>query len=140
MRTLMGLFAALSFAACGGEEKGGAGGGHEGHAHEHGKYGGEIVELAPPGAADEGHVEMVVDHDAGTVTIWASNPDDTEMAFDEPPVLNFTSETGPVSVPGRKEGAGWVFTHNDLKGDPANARFRLKKGAKVYTPELAHHH
>jgi len=143
MKTFLTLFAALAIAACGGAEKGGSGGSgakEEEHAHAHGAHGGEVADLAPPGAAEEGEVETKLDHAAGTVTLWAVGPGGNEMTFDEPPVLNFVSDQGPVSVRGTKDGDGWVFRHDALKGETENARFRLKAGGKTYTPELTHHH
>jgi len=136
MRTTA-FFLVAALAACGSEES--EGNGHEGHSHDEAKHGGEIVELGG-GDEDEGHVEMKIDHDSGTVTIWASMPDDSVMAFDEPPVLNFKAKDAPVTVTGTKKGDSWVFEHEGLKGDPQNARFRMKRGGKTYTPELTHSH
>jgi hypothetical protein len=88
----------------------------------------------------EGHLEVKLDHDAGTATIWASTNARADLGLDEAPVLNFASDGKPVQVTGEGEGHMWVFTHEALKGEPHNAKFKLKVGGRTFTPKWAHEH
>ena len=130
---------AVALAACGKDDHDdhdhddGNGCGHEEHEARHG---GHLIEFG----SHEGHVEVKIDHDAGTVTMWVYDDEMNDLALDGAPVMNFTGADGPVQVEGKGSGASWTFTHGALKGEPENARFKLVANGKPYTPKWEHAH
>lgn len=125
---------ALALVACGGEEEGHEGHGEAGHEAHEARRGGTLVEFGD----HEGHVEVKHDDAAGKVSIWVYDAEMNELALDGAPVLNFTGPDGPCQVEGKGEGAAWTFEHEDLKGEPGNARFKLVAGGRPYTPSWEH--
>ena len=128
------LLTALTFllAACNGED-----GDHgETHADDHAahasKHGGVVVVLGD----EEAHVELLVDHSVGKISLWSSDATMADLALDMPPVLNYVAADGPKQLVGVGVGNTWVFESELLKEEPKSARFRLVLAGKTYTPEL----
>ena len=123
--------------ACGkdNDDRENGGCGETGHDHS-AQHGGNVQVLGD----HEGHVEMKVDHDATTITIWISDNDRKAMGLDEAPVLTYVSMGDPAEVKGAGGPSKWTFKHDDFVGDIENAKFRLKIGGKTFTPRMAHDH
>ena len=137
MRFRMLALFLLPFAiACGGDDATPAGCGTDDDHDHSAKHGGELMTLGD----HEGHVEMKLDHDSSSVTIWLSTTKREDLEADEAPVLNFMSVGEPVSVTGKGAGAKWVFTHDALAGEPENGKLRIKIGGRTFTPKLVHSH
>jgi hypothetical protein len=138
-RFLTMLALALVMAACGGEsnehhqETGEPGGGHGAHVARHG---GEVIVLGD----HEAHVEAVVDHGAGRISLWVYDGEMGDLEPDAAPVLNLVGRDGPVQVVGTGSGASWTFEDDALEEEPESARFQLVIGGKPYTAELPHDH
>ena len=125
-------------AGCGGNgeaEKANGENGKKAHEEE-GKHGGHLEPLGD----DEAHVEMKVDHAAGTVQLWIYDGDVNKCAADEAPVLNAKYASGLVRLTATAGGedCDWLIRDDALKAEPEQARFLLKIGGKTYTPELVH--
>lgn len=136
MRLLALMTAFLFFVACGKDD-------HD-HDHENGReddhhhearHGGDMVELGD----HEGFMEVKIDHDAGTLTIWLSG-EDGALAADKAPVLSFVADGKPVQVEGKGSGDKWVFTHAGLKGEPEKVKFSVTASGKTFRPKFDHHH
>ena len=135
MRTIPWIAVLCLVAGCGGDG-GTAKVEEEGHAEEP-RHGGKIVVLGD----DEAHVEMKVDHAAATVGLWFYDADMKPCAPDEAPVLNAKYPSGLLrltATPG--DDPEWTIRDDALKAEPEHARFQLKIGGKVYTPDLVHVH
>ena len=120
----------------------------EEHAREHGEapHGGEILDLGG-GAA---HLEVIHDHDGGTITVYVLGADMKTAVPVETPVVNLVTASGPATValaaidPGA-DGKASAFkgSHEGLKADPWDGRIRVKIGDKTYQSPLegeAHEH
>ena len=134
------LCSLLVFAvACGKDDHdhdhGGDGCGEAAHDHS-AKHGGEVSLLGD----HEGHIEVKVDHDASTITIWISDNDRKDKDLDEAPILTYMSMGDPAQVKGTGGPSKWTFKHDDFVGKIENAKFRLKMGGKTFTPKMAHEH
>ena len=118
----------------------------DGHDHDHGCGGGAHDHSAKHGGTvsvlgdHAGHLEVKVDHDATTITIWISDNDRKDMNLDEAPVLTYMSMGDPAEVKGKGGPSKWVFKHDDFAGDVENAKFRLKMGGNTFSPKMAHDH
>ncbi len=109
---------------------------HDEHAHA-AKHGGDLLELG----AHDGFLEVLLDHAAGTVTIWPYLGEEMkDVKLSKDPVLNFNSSNGPVQVTAKLTFGVWVFTHEALKGEPEGARFRIVMAGKTYNPAFDHAH
>lgn len=119
---------------------------HEDHDHAaHGApHGGEVLDLGG-GAA---HLEIIHDHDGGSMTVYVLGADLKTPVSVEAPVVSL--EKGPVQFtltaiePG-KDGKAVAFkgSHDELKTDPWLGRIRVKIGDKTYQSPLegeAHDH
>ena len=140
MRTVATVTALLfAFAACGREEHDHEHDGEE-EAHEHeehaAEHGGDLVEFGN----HEGHLEVKIDHDTGTMTVWVYDGEMKALALDSAPVLNFTAGGAPKQIEGKGKGSEWTFTDDALKGEPENVRFKLVAGGRPYTPSWEHAH
>jgi len=134
---------AVLFVGCGDKDADKAGDGakepegHDDHAHA-AKHDGDLLELG----AHEGFLEVKMDHDAGTVTIWSylgEEMKDTKLG--DVPVLNFKAEGKPMQLKGKLQSNGsWQFVDASLKGEPEGARFRIVMAGKTYSPEWGHTH
>jgi len=134
---------AVLFAGCGDKDAETAGAGtkepeaHDDHAHA-AKHDGDLLELG----AHEGFLEVKMDHDAGTVTIWSylgEEMKDTKLG--DVPVLNFKAADKPMQLKGKLQSDGsWQFADASLKGEPEGARFRIVMAGKTYSPEWSHSH
>ena len=140
-RLVLALCSAFLLAACGGDtqQTEAPADPHAGHDHgsEHameGAHGGEIVEVGDNHLA---HLEAVHHEEEGAVEMWLTDVDGNPIEPDEAPALNLVTESGSERVTGVKAEGGWRFTHEALKAEPENARFRLTLKGQVYTPELA---
>lgn len=140
MRFLTVLAVSLAVAACGDDhdhdhdhDHGGCG---EGHSHD-APHGGEVIGLGDKHLA---HVEVKLDHDAGTLTLYVYDADMKKTKADAAPLLRFQADGRPVEVKAEGSGHTWTFTHAGLKGEPEGARFEVRVGGKAYTPEWHHHH
>ena len=134
MKTILAFLVALAVAGCGADhdhsEDGG--GGHDHSPH----HDGTLLDLGD----HEGHLEVVLDHGAGTMTIWLSNPDRKDLTPDEAPVFSFVADGKPKQLTGKGSGAKWVFTDEALKGEPEKAKFRVKANGTTYTTAFDHAH
>jgi hypothetical protein len=133
----------FALAACGEEHDHSADDGHDHAAEEEGAHeehaaqnGGELLELGE----HEGHAEVKLDHDNGVLALWLWNAEMKPWTADKPPVLNFTLDGKPHSLTAEGEGAEWMFTHEALKGEPENVRFRVSAGGTTYQAQWMHQH
>jgi hypothetical protein len=105
---------------------------HESHDASHG---GRVLELGD----HEGHLELVHDAAAGTVTVYVTDADMKPVAS-EAPVINLTKGTvqvpmTPLSGDATKADA-WKATHDALKATPLDGRIRVKIGERTYNTAL----
>ena len=134
---------ALLFVGCGDKDADKAGDGakdpeaHDDHAHA-AKHGGTLLELG----AHEGFLEVKLDHDTGTVTIWSYLGEELkETKLGDVPVLNFKAADKPMQLKGKLQSDGsWQFVDASLKGEPEGARFRIVMAGRTYSPEWGHTH
>jgi hypothetical protein len=145
-RELALIVAAAALVACGKESppaggtpaSGGPSTQAPAHAHE-GKHGGALVDLGD----HEGHLEVVHDAKAGTLSAWVTDADLKPVAV-EAPVVNLTA--GGVQVPMMPAAGGtsptdaWTATHEALKADPLEGRIRVKIGDRTYQAAIPHAH
>ncbi len=85
--------AALAFAGCGKDEptKGGAKGVPEDDHHKP-PNGGEVLELG----VEEGHLEVMHDHDGGHITVWVFGSDFKKPLSVERPTVMIQTKAGPA--------------------------------------------
>ena len=114
-------------------EPAGCGDAHEAHDAQHS---GLLLEFGN----HDGHLEVVVDHATGAVTLYVYDHEMKDMDLDKAPVLIFSSDGTPHQVTGEGEGGLWTFTHDALKGEPEGARFRVHAGGKKFNADWAHEH
>jgi len=111
--------------------------GEDAHAHA-AKHGGTLLELG----VHAGFLEVMMDHDKGSVTVWAYLGE--EMKDTKPgkaPLMNFLSEGKPMQLTATANADGsWVFQDAALKGEPEGASFRVVLGGKNYSPAWVHSH
>jgi len=109
----------------------------EAAAHDHeSKHGGTVLELGE----HEGHLEVVHDRAAGTLTAYVSDADMKPVAS-EAPVVNLVKGAvqitmTPLSGAGPKAEA-WTATHDGLKVEALEGRVRLRIGDRTYQAPLA---
>jgi hypothetical protein len=132
------LLCGLSLAACPAKEEK-KGGGEEAHEHK-APHGGEVLELGN----EEGHLEMIHDHDGGKVTVYVFS-----TGFDKPisvakPTITIQQKDGTsadvplTAVEPKADGTAhqWKGEHAALKSDPWDGRIRLQIAGKNYQSPL----
>lgn len=142
MKTLATTFLALLLPACGNDAAGSAGD-HpdEGPSHE-GTHGGTIVDLS--GGA--GHLEVVHDEEAGTVTLYVLGAEDTTtpMPIAGTPELRLMTEDGQKIVKTEPrdptDGKAAVFRAEDpaLKVHELKGRIALAIEGVEHNPDIPH--
>ena len=132
--------AALAFAGCGKDEptKGGAKGVPEDDHHKP-PNGGEVLELG----AEEGHLEVMHDHDGGNITVWVFGSDFKKPLSVERPTVMIQTKAGPAEVTlapvdAKADGTAhqWKGQSDNLKVDPWDGRISLKIGGKPFQSPL----
>ncbi len=140
----LAILLCCALAACGKKKEEGGGGGH---AHdEPGPHGGEILDLG--GGAY--HLEILHDHDGGSMKVWILDSAMKETIPVPAPVVNLVTKGGPVQftlTPGATlEGnlaLEWHGAHDGLKVDPWDGRIVLNIKGKTFQSPLegeAHKH
>jgi hypothetical protein len=141
-RTLLSALAVLSLAACDGGKDSSTPKKEEGHSHgEHdlGPHGGELLELA----GGEFHVEIMHDHDGGSMKVWVLDKDAKKTLMVRAPAINLLTKDGPVQFNLEPDSAltgelaeCWKGSHSGLKTDPWNGRIKIRIGDKTYDSAL----
>jgi hypothetical protein len=104
------------------------------HGHDP-QHGGVVLELGE----HEGHLEVVHDATAGTLTAWVYDAEMKPVAS-EAPTINLSK--GGVQVPmtslAGSSGAtdAWKASHDALKAAPLEGRVRLQLGGKTFQASL----
>jgi hypothetical protein len=115
--------------------------------HEHtAPHGGEVLELGH----DDGHLELMHDHDGGNVTVWVYDGEMKPVRIAAPTIVvqmkaGGTQEFTLTAVNPQPDGTSdtWKGQHDDLKTDPWEGRIRLTIGGKSFQSPLegpAHTH
>jgi hypothetical protein len=140
--------ALLGLAACGKDAPKSGGGADHGHSHDApGPRGGEVQDLD----GQEGHLELMHDHDGGTIAAYVYGKTLKEpIAFAKPTITVQTKDGGTVeveltAVEPKADGTamGWKGQHAALVSDPWIGRIRLTVAGKTYQNPLegpAHAH
>lgn len=152
LATSLSVLSALLLVGCGKDAPTPtAGGGGAEHGHEHGDagpHGGEIQEL---GDAHEAHLELMHDHDGGTIAAYAYGKSFEEPVAIPKPTITVqlkeggTAEVQLTAVEPKADGTamGWKGQHPALIADPWLGRIDLVIGGKSYRAPLegpAHAH
>ena len=144
VRLSAALSAALLFAACGGEKEGDKSPekapAAKAHEHPPAPHKGEVVELGE----EEGHLEMIHDHVAGTVVVYVLDKDlKTPVAVAPPKILMMGADGKNVeftlkAVKPKPDGTADEFEggHEAMKSDPWNGRIVLTYKGKEYRAPL----
>jgi hypothetical protein len=140
--------ALFALAACGKDAAKSGGDADHGHSHdEAGPRGGEVQELGD----EEGHLELMHDHDGGNIAAYAYGKSLKEpIAFAKPTITvqmkdGSTAEVELTAVEPKPDGTamGWKGQHAALVSDPWIGRIRLTVAGKTYQNPLegpAHAH
>jgi len=132
---ILTFVAALACAGCGGKDEPSKGGGGATHDDDHGKppHGGEVLELG----AEEGHLEVMHDHDGGNITVWVFGSSFEKPLSVERPTVKIQTKDGPqdvvlVAVDAKPDGTAhqWKAQSDHLKVDPWDGRISVKIGNK----------
>jgi hypothetical protein len=147
LSSLLTLLAALGLSGCG--DKGDPKPPKTDAGHEHTPpHGGEMLELG----AEEGHLELMHDHDGGNVTVYVYDGAMKPVKVAAPTIViqqkadkTKSSEFTLTAVNPGADGTSdtWKGSHEDLKADPWEGRIRLTIGGKAFQSPLegpAHTH
>ena len=115
--------------------------------HEHTPpHGGEMLELGN----EEGHLELMHDHDGGNVTVWVYDGKMKPVRVAAPTIVvqmkaGGTQEFTLTAVDPQPDGTSdtWKGQHDGLKTDPWEGRIRVTIGGKPFQSPLegpAHTH
>ena len=100
---------------------------------------GQLVDL---GSA--GHVEIVHEHEAGTVTLHFTGPDaEAALAVDSAPEIKLMTNDGPrVLTTQASEGSSSTFVVTDeaLHAESLDGRLSVVIGGQTFQPDLHHDH
>ena len=141
MKNLIFGILILGLAACGDDGHSHSHTEDGGHSHGPGPHGGTIVELGN----HEAHIEVILDHDGGTIDLYVFDAELKPMAADAAPLLNLRTGAGPrqlTSKKGSEDESHWTWKDEAITGESVHdgARLRLKIGGKTFSPDLPHGH
>ena len=116
--------------------------GHEDdHDDDHhaggGAHGGRLVDLG-----STGHVEVVHDHDASTVTLYFTGPDaKASLAVDSPPEIKLVTPEGPKVIattasPDVTDSSKFQATDSALAAEKIDGRISVIIGGTTFQPDL----
>ncbi len=128
-RRMIAILTLLLAAACGGGEAE-----PEGRASApEPAHGGMLIPLTV-----EGWFELHIGHGTGTISIWPVQQDGTELKLAAAPTLTWPCD--PVVVlSGTRKGAGWLFEHEALRGEPKGEEFGLRVAGEDFNIHHAAH-
>ncbi len=96
-------------------------------------HGGMLIPLTV-----EGWFELHIGHGTGTISIWPVRQDGTELKLAAAPTLTWPGD--PVVVlSGTRKGAGWLFEHEALRGEPKGEEFGLRVAGEDFNIHHAAH-
>ena len=110
------------------------------HDHKHGPHDGEVTEL-PGGLAC---LEIVHDHEGGSMVVYVLAPDLKTPLEVEAPVVNLTQGAvqfalTPIDAGPDGKASAFKGAHEGLKTDPWDGRIRVNIGGKMHQVPLEGH-
>ena len=129
-RRLIASLTLFLAAACGADEAPKEGGSASAPEPAHG---GQMIPLTI-----EGWFELHIGHGTVTISVWPVRADGSELKLSAPPTLTWPGD--PVVVlSGTRKGAGWVFEHDALRGEPEGEKFGLRVADEDFNIRHAAH-